>query len=187
MAPVKASMQYKGIGSLCDERQRLGGKWVPLSISAKPKQMPRVFMGVCVMAIHRLSLNLEPVVTCCWSMNGYVWHMALAGDSWQGEWEEGEHLPESYGACLSSPDSVLLGAHWTVASLKVSCWDSWDNTTCVHIDKHRLQMRASVLSSFWAQIYVQMRTQLKHGVWKDCWDGLEVLYDLCADSHILSI
>lgn len=111
MAPVKALMQYKGIGSLCDERQRLGGKWVPLSISAKPKQMPRVFMGVCVTAIHRLSLNLEPVVTCCWSMNGYVWHMALAGDSWQGEWEEGEYLPESYGACLSSPDSVLLGAH----------------------------------------------------------------------------
>lgn len=164
-----------------------GGKWVPLSISAKPKQMPRVFMGVCVTAIHRLFLNLEPVVTCCWSMNGYVWHMALAGDSWQWEWEEGEHLPESYGACLSSPDNVLLGAHWTVASLKVSCWVSWDNTTCVHIDKHRLQMRASVLSSFWAQIYVQMRTQLKHGVWKDCWDGLEVLYDLCADSHILSI
>lgn len=98
-----------------------------------PNRCPGVFMGVCVTAVHRLSLNLVPVVTCCWSMNGYVWHMALAGDSWQWEWEEGECLPESYGACLSSPDNVLLGAHWTVASLKVSCWDSWDHTTvCPH-------------------------------------------------------
>lgn len=54
---------------------------------------------------------LEPVVTCCWSVNVYVWHMALAGDSWQREWEEGVCLPESYGACLSSLDNVFLGAH----------------------------------------------------------------------------
>lgn len=68
-------------------------------------------------AIHAL----EPVVTCCRAVNVYVWHMALAGDSWHREWEEGVCLHKSYGACLSSLDNVLRAAHWTDASLKVSC------------------------------------------------------------------
>lgn len=40
-----------------------------------------IFMGVWVMVI---SLLLEPVVTCCWSMNVYVWHMAWLGTAGSG-------------------------------------------------------------------------------------------------------
>lgn len=148
------------------------------SLENPNKDVSWVFTGVCVRAIHRPSLHLSQWSHAAgqWTCMSGIWPcLGTAGR------ESGKR--ESCGACLSSLDNVLLGARWTGASLKVSCWDSWENTTYVQTDRDTGKRRGQLSSPASRNIFIpQRQKQLKHGVWKSCWDGSEVVSALPADS-----